>query len=99
MIILIINSEMRRREIVTGDAAFRESVVGGNRQGALVNPSRSKAAEKITIVQKEDITAARRSRRGRLEQRSVHETYVSSEGATQQRASQALLPGLFEQPL
>ncbi|SDZ28955.1 hypothetical protein SAMN05421736_10943 [Evansella caseinilytica] len=47
---------------------------------------------------KEDIAAARRSRRGSHEQRSVQGTYVSSGGATQRRDSPALYPGLFEQP-
>ncbi|SDY70077.1 hypothetical protein SAMN05421736_10373 [Evansella caseinilytica] len=47
---------------------------------------------------KEDITAARRSRRGSIEQRSVHGTYVSSGEATQRGDSQSLYPGLFEQP-
>nr|WP_175476050.1 hypothetical protein [Evansella caseinilytica] len=39
---------------------------------------------------------ARRSRRGRLEQRSVQGTYVSSGETTQRRDSPALYPGLFE---
>ncbi|SDZ68255.1 hypothetical protein SAMN05421736_13315 [Evansella caseinilytica] len=50
-------------------------------------------------VHKENVTTAKRSGRGRLEQRCVHQTYVNSTKQRSKELSHAQHPIHFEHPL